>query len=68
MCCMGYLLEQTDMTLGIWYVAVIMVNVVFYTPVKKEGQKHETDNNIVTILLWSYTHGLPQIISLSVLI
>lgn len=36
---MVYLLEQIDMTLGIWYVVVIMMNVVFSTPIKKEGQK-----------------------------
>lgn len=69
---MIYLPEQIYMTLGIWYVAVIMVNVVFSTSIKKEGQSslhfHKMNNNIVIILLWSYTHGLPQIILLSVLI
>ena len=39
---MVYLLEQIDMTLGVWYVAVIMMNVVFSTPIKKEGQKQFT--------------------------
>ena len=41
------LLEQINTTLGSWYVAIKMVNVIFPTPIKKEDQNlHEVGNSI----------------------